>query len=222
MLVLKKNAYTLAEIMLSLVVIGVLIGFTTSKVLKQSPDIEKTRVKKAYLTIEKTITAMLDNAVLYPDDFMLKNLEAVTTSVGDQFGTNDKLTKFRDAFMYYQNVVEEDITCSVFTGNAVVQEVSNCFKTSDGIVYGVVDTNFENVGVVSYTGTRVGAREHKYAPITAYPNFESKKNAQTDAMVIGVRFDGKIQILNTQCNEDTISCNVLNMLHSDSVKREQH
>ena len=64
---LRRNlAYTLAEIMLSLVIIGVLIGFTVSKVLKQSPDIDKTRVKKAYLTIEKTITSMLDNEVLYP------------------------------------------------------------------------------------------------------------------------------------------------------------
>jgi len=220
---LRRNlAYTLAEIMLSLVIIGVLIGFTVSKVLKQSPDIDKTRVKKAYLTIEKTITSMLDNEVLYPDEYMLKNLESVTTTVGDQFGTKNRQTKFRDAFMYYQNIVEEDISCEVYTSNTVSQKVNNCFKSSDGIVYGIPNTNFENVGVVSYKGTRVGAREHKYVPITVYPNFESKNNLENDTMRVGVRFDGKIQILNTECADDTISCRVLNMLHSDNVKREQH
>jgi len=89
-------------------------------------------------------------------------------------------------------------------------------------VYGIPNTNFENVGVVSYKGTRVGAREHKYVPITVYPNFESKNNLENDTMRVGVRFDGKIQILNTECADDTISCRVLNMLHSDNVKREQH
>ena len=45
MLFEKKLAYTLAEMMFAMIVIAVLIGATASRVLKQSPDVEKTRIK---------------------------------------------------------------------------------------------------------------------------------------------------------------------------------
>ena len=222
----KIRAFTLAEIMISLVVIALLIGYTTSRVLKQSPDVEKTRVKKAYIAIEQTVSSMVNNEVLYPGDLMLRNLEAVTTSVGDQFGVNNPLAKFRDSFLYYLNVVEEGIKCDVYVSNNTTTDLNECFKTADGVVYGIPDTDLTTVGVVRHRGTRVGAREYAYAPITVYPNFDAKKNVETDTMLIGVRYDAKVQILSPvgTCADDSedINCRVLDMLHSDNIKREKH
>ena len=221
---IKKLAYSLAEIMVALGVTGILIGLLTTKVLRQSPDIEKTRVKKAYIAIEQTISSMINNDVLYPDDNMLKNLESVTTSVGDQFGVNSPNAKFREAFMYYLNIAEEGFSCEAFVNATASVDIDTCFMSSDGVVYAIPDTDFERTNVVPYKGTRVGAREHMYAPITVYPNFENKQNPQTDTMLVGVRYDGKIKILNNleNCLEDStdISCKVLEFLHSDNIKKE--
>lgn len=221
---IKKIAYSLAEIMVALAVTGMLIGLLITRVLRQSPDIEKTRVKKAYITIEQTIRSMINNDVLYPDDNMLRNLEPVTTSVGDQFGVNSPNSKFRDAFMYYLNIAEEGFSCAAFVNAVASIDIDTCFMSSDGVVYGIPDTDFERTNVVPYRGTRVGAREHMYVPITVYPNFEQKQNPQTDTMLVGVRYDGKIQILNNteDCAENSIdiSCKVLEFLHSDNIKEE--
>ena len=221
MLFEKKLAFTLAEMMFAMIVIAVLIGATASRVLKQSPDVEKTRIKKAYITIEKTISSMVDNDVIYSGDLMMKNLEGVTTSVGDQFGTNDANTKFRDVFMYYQNIVEEDIPCFIKEGDQDV-EVNHCFRTSDGVVYGVPDTDFENVGVQLILDDTRRNRSHKYVPITVYPNFDSKKNINDDVMIVGVRYDGRIKMITQDCTDETISCNVLDILHSENIKRERN
>lgn len=226
MLINKKNkAYSLAEIMIALAVTTVLLGLVTSRVLRQSPDIEKTRIKKAYITIEQTIKSMINNDVLYAGENMLRNLEAITTSVGDRFGYDDANTKFRDAFMYYLTIVDENITCDIYTAANTTTTVDTCFQSSDGIVYGIPDTDVRTVGVIPYTGDRVGAREHQYVPITVYPHFENKQNAETDTMLIGVRFDGKIQIFteHSQCEEGSldISCNVLEHLHSTDIKKNR-
>ena len=223
----KKNiAYSLAEVMIALGLMTVLLGLVSSRVLKQSPDIEKLRIKKAYVTIEKTINSMINNDVLYPGDNMLKNLEPVITSVGEQFGVNDIKTKFRDSFMYYLTVVEEDFACDIYTGLSSTVSFDNCFKSSDGVVYGIPDTDLQNVGIIPYTSGRAGAREQYYVPITVYPNFENKKDVKNDTMLIGVRFDGKINIFATgeDCDDDSrdISCNVLKLLHSSDIKRENN
>ena len=128
--------------------------------------------------------------------------------------------------MYYLTVVEEDMTCDVFTGNEASSEVDTCFKTSDGVVYGIPDTDVNSFGVIPYRSERPGAREHQYVPITVYPNFDTKKDVNTDTMLIGVRFDGKIQIFardeNCAENDLSIRCNVLNHLHSENIKKDRN
>ena len=93
-------------------------------------------------------------------------------------------------------------------------------------MYGIPDTDVRTVGTIPYTSERVGAREHRYVPITVYPNFENKQNVDSDTMLIGVRFDGKINIFTTSedCDDESkdISCNVLKFLHSSDIKRERN
>ena len=222
----KKYAYSLAEILIALALLGFLTGLVTSKVKNQTPDIEKTRIKKAYIVIGQTIQSMINNDVLYPDELMLKNLESVVTSVGDQFGVGNPNAKFRESFMYYLNIAEEGITCDVIIGeDNVSTESNNCFRASDGVVYGIPDTDFEATNVIQHQGDRIGAVEYEYAPITVYPNFNLKQDPSTDTMIIGVRYDGKIQILNNidACEDGarSIYCNVINFIQSDSIKKNE-
>lgn len=224
----KNNAFALAEILLTLALVGVLIGLLSGKVLRQMPDIEKTRVKKAYVVIEKTIFSMTNNDVLYPGDLILRNLEPVITTVGDQFGVRDETllpnSKFRDSFMYYMSIAEENISCDILDG-AGIEVADNCFKTSDGTVYGIPDTNFESVGVVEapVPGAAVGSLATKFAPITVYPSWNDKKDYASNAIVVGVRFDGKIQILNNDCRADSedLRCKIEDILESDDIKRNR-
>lgn len=218
----KNNAFTLAESLLALVLLGTLITLTTSKFLRQAPDINKTRFKKAYVVTEQTIQKLVRNEVLYPDSSMFRNTEPVTTTVGDQFGVSNRNAKFRDAFKYYLSIIRENIQCDVYKN----ENSNNCFMSNDGIVYGIPDTDFSNVGIVDVNSTVVGPtginREitESYVPITVYTSWKNKRNVSTDAFVIGVRYDGRIKILNnTGCaRPDDLRCKAEEYLESEDIK----
>lgn len=224
----KIMAFTLAEIVLTLGIVSILIGLMSSKVMRQSPDIEKTKVKKAYIVVERTINSLINNEVLYPNaDMLMRDLTPVITSVGDRFGNSDDdgVTKFRDGFKYYLDILEEDISCTTQLGNS-----DNCFRTADGIVFGIPDTDFVEDGVSNFTDdtNRAAANNlaRTYVPVTVYPKWEKngENDFRNDTMVIGVRFDGQIRILNNDrnCpadNNKRLACRLESILQSDDIKR---
>ena len=217
----KFNAVTLAEMLIAMAIVGILIGLFSGRVMKQMPDIEKTLVKKSYIIVEKTIFAMVNNQVLYQGNKILRNLDPVITSVGDQFGTVDPKTKFRDAFKYYVSILDEDIECDAYS----MGTIETCFRTTDGVVYGIPNTNFSDEGVVEIDDAALAsAREEArlYVPITIYPRWKDGKSLDNDSVVIGVRFDGKIKILNTSgctADSDKLRCKMEAMLDSDDIKK---
>jgi len=224
---LKNNAFTLAEIMLTLVILGTLITMTASRLLRQTPDVNKTRFKKAYVVTEQTVQKLVRNEVLYPGRNILKNTEPVTTTAGDQFGVRDENAKFREAFKYYVSIVKDNIECDVFVSG----HSDKCFMTNDGVVYGIPDTDFDNIGVVTFRMERfrhergddlahVASVRESYVPITVYTSWKTKKDVSTDAFVIGVRYDGKIKILNNEgcASPQDLRCKAEEFLESEDIK----
>ena len=100
----RYKGFSLGELLISMTLIGTLLVMFSTKLLKQLPDVDKTRLKKTYALIERTISSMINNDVLYPGSIGFRNLESVVTTVGDQFGGGDGQTKFRDSFKYFMNI----------------------------------------------------------------------------------------------------------------------
>ncbi|MBE7706874.1 MAG: type II secretion system protein [Cyanobacteria bacterium SIG30] len=206
----NKKAFTLAEILVAMAVIGFLTLMTMTNVVKQLPDIEKARVKRAYSTIEKIVGALINDDNIYPSVTGFRETAAVTTEFGETFGYPLRETKFRDAFKYSLEVIEHDITCELPNGTS-----NECFMTDDGTVYGIPNTDF-------LTLNTMGTQNH--VPITIYANWDKEEKRSIDnAFYIGVRFDGNIRILHPDVcgtNNEKMHCKTETFLLSDTIKKD--
>jgi len=227
---MKKHnyAFSLSEILMAVVILGILVAITISNAKKIVPDFDKARFKKANLTIEKVVSTLLNDDVLYPDKKGFLNLVQVETEYGETFGVPSEKTKFRDAFKFTVNVIKDKINCPIWAPNLATNNA--CFQTDDGIVYGIPDTDFlnENTTKVKIQRTNDDV-EVAFVPITIYTNYdEAKIKNQTDmknkAMFLGVRANGRIKVLNNiKCTEESqeAQCKALEFIQAESLRKER-
>ena len=64
----KFKGFTMAELMIALVVLGVLVAVVTPAIMKTRPDKNKMMIKKAYYVVEGIVTNLINNPALYPDN----------------------------------------------------------------------------------------------------------------------------------------------------------
>lgn len=220
-----KYAYNLMEIMLALLILGTIIALTLSNAKKKLPDVDKSRFKKAYTVTEKTVNTLINDENIYPYGEGFRNLEPVQTEFGETFGLPDENTKFRDAFKYNLDVIEDNINCPI-PGNTK----NACFKTDDGIVYGIPDTDFITKNLQETTIERAsGEQQIRLLPITIYTDWEKiSENAdyENDALFIGVRSNGEIRLINVgnvNCsnNSDAIQCKAMQYLQSNTLTTQE-
>ena len=122
---MKKNGYTLAEVLVTLGVIGLVAAITGPLITKFTPDAEKVAYLKTYDMLSKTINEITRNQTFYPSIFKAENGYFVNfTNVPlinlDQVkinGTNiDGYNKIAKLFGYY-------------TGLKKLEEVKNISDT---------------------------------------------------------------------------------------------
>ena len=64
---MKKNGFTLVELSIAILVVGVLAGVLIPIIASITPDRENVMVKKAYNNLEQTITYLINDIDLFPD-----------------------------------------------------------------------------------------------------------------------------------------------------------
>ncbi|MDR1326824.1 MAG: type II secretion system GspH family protein [Heliobacteriaceae bacterium] len=64
----KLRGFTLAELMIALVVLGVLMAVVTPAIMSTRPDKNKMMIKKAYYVAEGIVSNLINNPALYPDN----------------------------------------------------------------------------------------------------------------------------------------------------------
>jgi len=64
----NKKGFTLAEVMVTLVIMGVLAAILVPAVMNVSPDSNKVLLKKAYSTTEKVVSELINDDSNYPVD----------------------------------------------------------------------------------------------------------------------------------------------------------
>lgn len=130
-------------------------------------------------------------------------------------------SKFREIFIVKANAIKKDINCAYYTSNgstgsnsSTSDEKGNCFKVTNGILFGIPDTDFINTNVIIING-------NKYVPITIYTN-HSDKSTLNDAFVVGVSYNGNTRVL-TNKDSSNISDNASKAkkyLESETHKKE--
>lgn len=185
------KAFTLAEVLIVLVLMSTTILLVMSSIKKIVPDKDVVMFKKAYSTLKSTVEELKSDEYLYPDSNGFKNVERVTID-GKSFA-ND--SKFREAFKSRLNVYANNVVCPMLTESNTIGSGNICFMTTDGIVWGLPYTSFNS---------------SQYYPITIFPkrfkkpveNAKQWNYARENALMVGIRYDGKIKILDNVLGAD--------------------
>ena len=93
----KKRAFTLGEVLVTLMIVGVIAALIIPIIKNAQPDKQKLMFKKAYTNVERVVTELVNDDDLYPDvgDYMgFDNTNAVTVN-GISYSGN---TKFCNLF----------------------------------------------------------------------------------------------------------------------------
>lgn len=217
-----KKGFTLSEVMVAMTVLGVIAAVLVPSVMKTMPSNSKVLFKKAYATVEKSITNLLSDDTNYPPDQLSGSTSRGLNYTTATTNTSNKLCYFLTDQLNYVG----SITCPG-TGAAT----NAYFTTTDGIVWSI---DYPGGGTDAAPDTQFPIASNSYATkivvdvngISNGPNCSADSAANTyffgdgasaaaltrctnynvnhatkgycsdnpDRYIIGVRYDGKLQI----------------------------
>lgn len=209
----SRKAFTLAETLITIGLIGILAAILIPAVTSISPNRNKVMLRKAYTTLEQTIAKMANDDINYPAD-------QVTTMGGyvypRVFNNTTQTTNTSNKFCYFfaDNLTTiGNITCPVITFG-YKQATTVLANTTDGISWffggtslGSEAANFPVDTTKYYTFIIADVNGVANAPnclddtgciATNRPVYNSTPYtcgcAKPDTFVFGIRFDGKIRL----------------------------
>lgn len=139
-----NRAFTLAEVMVTLVILGVLAAILMPIVKDMYPDKNKVMFRKAYYVVERMVYEMVNDEDLYPSTEGKSGLDNTVsvTYLGATFGGNTTETakpKFCKLFAAKVNVLDLDAINCDGEHSLPFQEgkdyVEPSFSTTDGVSY---------------------------------------------------------------------------------------
>ena len=139
-----KSGLTLAEIVITMGVVGVLAAVLVPVLRDSRPNTEMLMLKKAYSILGRNVFEIVNDDDLYPDDgdgihFGLSNT-AKGYFKGEEFSGS---TKFCQAFAAKMNL-KTDVNCDSSETFSNGSEPTGNFTSIDGIVWIVPKTNFSS------------------------------------------------------------------------------
>ena len=144
----SKNAFTLAEVLITLCILGVLAAVLMPIIKDLYPDKNVVMFRKSYYLVEKIVYELVNDESLYPESedvtkVGLNNVDAVSY-MGKKYGDTESKTsvaaksKFCKLFAAKVNVSDtEEIRCeeSILPINPLGNYVAPSFTTTDGVAY---------------------------------------------------------------------------------------
>ena len=217
-MVKNKFAFTIVECLITLSLIGMLCVITLIGMNKLMPDQDKVRFQKAYYTISKTVSQMINDDVLYPNPSMgfAYIAQVVISKDIDSF---DDVSKFRNAFRFYAPVKQYGVNCAT---NDKSNKDGICFLLDSGAVVGIPGATFgsqrlatyidpvtgegafknTNVHLVKTDGTDAANGEaNVFLPIYVYTSTKGMDDI-ANAYIVGVSKMGTIRLIPNVANAD--------------------
>lgn len=137
----KLKAFTLGEVLVTLLIVGVIAAMLIPTLKNIQPDRQKLMFKKAYTTVERIVTELVNDDYLYSetDDAVgLDNTNDVEVNGAHYSGS----TKFCKLFAMKVNVVDDDaIRCPGTPGGSGTFGTPS-FTTADNVAFFLPSSNF--------------------------------------------------------------------------------
>ncbi len=220
----KKLAFTLAEVLLTLTVLGILFAITTPVLKTALPNFNTYRVKKINTTLKNTIDFMLNRNIQYEGQHDFSNTGLMVS--GTEYVAN--VRTFREVFLSVVDM-KESFECYAYGANRNIK----CYASVDNMVWAIPDTDFvslENGSVIVTVENKDGYGTSNYLPITVYPDYKAKK-AKADpsgymlnnAVIYGVRRDGRVifleNVIDCENNPKSMQCFAMKEVADSKMKR---
>ena len=199
----KKSAFTLAEVMVTLAVLGILASIMLPAISKIRPNRAKAMFKKAYYVAERMVYELVNDNDLYPSSGMYYGLDNflpanyLGTEYGGSANSDAAKAKFCSLFARKVNTTSDTIHCDsehqVPTGGGTYSEAA--LITTDGIHWYLPNTQFGGTA----TGTSETPTEATlYVDVNGVKGPNCSYNASTcikpDIFSIIVSADGKMHV----------------------------
>lgn len=223
-----KKGFTLVEALIAMAIIAFVSLLSVHMFMRVSPRVDKLKFKNANLSLKHAISNVLSNPSYYSEESALTDLDDVTfedmhSEGGIRYGG---VEKFRHILLRELGVriAGNNIPCYMPVNSAEPKLTQLCYKSDNGAIWGIPDTDFINVGVVKQMNS-TGAIS-KFVPVTIYFNnfTETVQGFYNYAVVIGVRADGSTSLLDSvvdcknKLNKNYAQCNVEDMFAGLDMK----
>lgn len=196
----NKSGFTLAEVMVTLGVLGILAAIAIPVVMSMRPSEKRVMFKKAYMTAERAVSELASDETAYPSTTLCTGSGNYSGQISCGFNNNTKPAaygipanissapqKFCWLFAQKLNTITTVDCVAAKTAAENVANNSPSFTTSDGIQW------FYNLGVFTASDT-VYSRFVIDVNGEKAPNKMATKDSKQDRFPIDIRFDGKVQI----------------------------
>lgn len=141
-----KKGFTLAEVMITLGVLGVLAAILIPAVMNVNPNTNKVMFKKAYTILEKAVNDLIGNDTYYPS-YVTAQLNGLDTPLGLSYSTIDPVDNIpagNDKFCYLFSQAVNTVGTVDCTFSASPNATPPSFTTSDGILWYLVKPSFNS------------------------------------------------------------------------------
>lgn len=186
------KGFTLSEVMVTLGVLGVLAAVIIPAVMSVRPDTERVMFKKAYSTIEKSVSDLINNETYYPTDVTGTTTDTsllVPAGFNNQTTTGTGVPASTDKFCY---LLSQNLNTVGTVDCATASGANKTFTTSDGMIWKVDTTTF-----VLHSSTYAGVNAVSVdVNGNKTPNcfYDADTCAEPDQFKFRIRYDGKISV----------------------------
>ena len=186
----KKFAFTLAESLITITIIGVVMALMLRAVTRVNPDKEKLLFIKSYHAVESVIAEVINNPAYYDQTYYTDEQITEMTNAGETLHLDFSYAPFSDV-----KVVTKDTTKSGLSqAEAVCYFLADKINTQGTISCGTgaTDLNFKASNGVCYRGwgstSSAGVTNGLIDPLCA---------GATESVTVTVYKDGKMEVAST-------------------------
>jgi len=144
----KQKAFTLGEVLIVIGLIGIIATLLLPVLSQMQPDRRKLMFRKAYTTIDRIVTELVNDDVFYPDALGKVGLDNTTTDLnitGNVLNGMTEANKFCRLFAFKANILDEAaVHCPATLTDRQASGAGSTpsFATTEGIEFYIPNSDF--------------------------------------------------------------------------------
>lgn len=195
-----KKAFTVAEGLVTLVIVGVLASVTIASVVKEKPNKNKVMIRSSFAELSIAMNQLVGDSHLYPDFAVFGLQDGTQTTVryaGHEFNLSDNRGKMCVGLRHYLNAITQDY---------IDDNVSNwtpcraSFYTKSGAL-ARFEVNTANAALSDFGNNNSDYKRFIIIDVNPAENGEVTKGELIDTIKIRIHRSGKLEIVNSDAAE---------------------